>query len=71
MTHTKNNKMKTYKNWNNEEIGFAPFYQTAVKLFRISRRVDNQVFEVYEGIGFETRETCEEACDNMYNKWSK
>jgi len=71
MNNANINKMKNYKNWNDEQIGFAPFYQTAVKLFRISRRVNNKLEDVYEATGYKTRQECETACDEMFNKWNK
>ena len=66
-THT----MKTYKNWNDKEIGFAPMYHTAVNLFRITRWENNEITDVYEESGYKTSKECQTACDEMFNKWNK
>ena len=63
--------MTTYKNWNNQEISFTPFYQSSLKLFRVARRVNGELDEVYEGKGYKTRKACLVACEKTFNFWSK
>ena len=63
--------MKTYKNWKNQEISFSPFYQSCLKLYRVSRRVNGELSEVYENKGFQTRKECESECTELFKFWNQ
>ena len=57
--------MKTYKNWNDEAIGFAPFFQDCLGVYRIARYQDGEIDTVIEYLAFKTLSDCEAACLNM------
>ena len=63
-------KIKTFKNWRNENISFEPFYHTAKRLYRVSRCVNGVMHEVYENKGYDTLLEALYACNKKYNYWA-
>ena len=61
--------MKAFTNVFGTKIEHKPFYQTVLKTWRVARFENGELEQVYEGVGFKTKEKCLQDCQYLQNRF--